>query len=236
MSADDALTDRDAAALEAATTTDNGEDDRLEARRNTVTAGTHDVHEELAELRDLLADTRKQLAEERKARLELEAQIDDSPPANTQPVDGPDTIIESYVAMDDDERQDLIGPSDRRAAVLADHWWDLAKQAGNGNYVVTTHRNSTRKNNPSQVRIDLGKYCQEDLEWEQIYRAMKTLAKKSASDTDAVDVFTDEKGRTHIVGGAFQYHEKVTPDGSSTYKVVELVDPELVNTVVSEFP
>ena len=133
------------------------------------------------------------------------------------------TVLEKYAEMEPSERKECLGPSDRRAVVLFERWWDIAKQAGNGNYVVTTHRNSMKKHNPAQVKIDLEQAAGEDLRWEQVYRAMRHLAKLSAaSPQDEVESLTDQYGRTHITGGAFEYHEKTTPNGSDTYKLVEL--------------
>jgi len=135
------------------------------------------------------------------------------------------TVLEKYAEMDPGEREACLGPSDRRAVVLLEQWWDIAKQAGNGNYVLTTIRNSTKKHNPAQVKIDLEQAAGEDLRWEQVYRAMRHLAKLSAaSPQDEVESVTDQYGRKHITGGAFEYHEKTTPDGSDTYKLVELTD------------
>jgi hypothetical protein len=134
-------------------------------------------------------------------------------------------VLEKYTEMEPAQREECLGPSDRRAVVLFEHWWEIAKQAGNGNYVLTTIRNSTKKHNPAQVKIDLEHAAGEDLRWEQVYRAMRHLAKLSAaSPQDEVESVTDQYGRTHITGGAFEYHEKTTPDGSDTYKLVELTD------------
>jgi hypothetical protein len=134
-------------------------------------------------------------------------------------------VLEKYAEMEPREREECLGSSDRRAVVLFEHWWDIAKQAGNGNYVVTTHRNSTKKHNPAQVKIDLEQAAGEDLRWEQVYRSMRHIAKLSAaSPQDDVESVTDGYGRKHITGGAFEYHEKATPDGSDTYKLVELTD------------
>lgn len=229
MSADGELSERDSAVLNDASTPpeeqSTEETDHVDAMRAATTGHQRQTHGVIDELREMLHETRRELAEERNARVNLEEQLTNTKPDQTGDEIGT-TIIESYAEMGEEERQDLVGVSDRRAAVLFNHWWDMAKQAGNGNYVITTHRNSTLKNNPAQVKIDLEKYTGEDLHWEEVYRAMRHLAKKSVDDTDNIVIDTDGAGRKHILGGAFEYHERATPDGSDTYKVVELVDED----------
>lgn len=215
MSTDDALTDREAAVLDAAT---DEPDDETDPRDDLVAlhrAATSHSSQEYQALRDTVKELTRKVNE-----------LEDAVHGRTRSYGRPDTIVERYAEMDPEERQDLVGSADRRAAVLLTHWWDMAKQAGNGSWVVTTHRNSTLKNNPAQVKIDLEKYCGEDLHWEEVYRAMRHLAKKSVDDPDTIETYRDDAHRLHIVGGAFHYHERATPDGQETYKLVELADAD----------
>lgn len=203
MSADDVLTERDAAALESGRTSPDDDDDTPELE---------ELRAEVERQADLIKDLFKKVNR-------LEDQLSGSDPATAGT-----TLVEKFSQMDPGERDDLIGATDRRAVALFEHWWDIAKQAGNGNYVITTHRNSQSKHQPSQVKLDLEKATGKDLAWEQVYRAMRQLAKLSVPERDDTSTSTDEYGRKTIAGGAFEYHEKATPDGSDTYKLVELAD------------
>jgi hypothetical protein len=53
----------------------------------------------------------------------------------------------------------------------------------------------------------------------QVYRAMEHVAKLTGGEEHQ-----DEYGRLHIHGGEFEYHEKTTPDGSDTYKILRLTE------------
>ena len=51
-----------------------------------------------------------------------------------------------------------------------------------------------------------------------MYRALKAVARLSGGEED-----TDTNGRTHITGGAFEYHVLPTADGVKTRSVLERV-------------
>lgn len=133
--------------------------------------------------------------------------------------DVPESKLERYLQIPPDEREELLGPSERRALAIVENWDTLARRADAG-WVVSTHRNSVKKHNPSQFRLDLEGILGEDLQWIEVYRAMKAVAKLSGGEPEP-----DQYGRMHIARGTFQYHEKPTPDGQDTYKLLKGPDP-----------
>lgn len=205
MSTEEPLSDQDEAVLDHSTADEDDADEALDDRVDELEAT---VERQQQQIKDLFAMVNK---------------LQDAADGRSKALDGL-TLVEKYAKMEPAEREELIGAAERRAVVLFENWWDISKQAGNGRYVITTHRNSTKKNNPSQVKIDLESFSGEDLKWEQVYRAMRALAKLSATDRDEIATETSEYGRKHITGGAFDYEERATPDGSDTYKIVELAD------------
>jgi hypothetical protein len=171
---------------------------------------------------DLLVRLQSQLAEAEARIDELEDRVETLETAgSTSPIDDAEdlTTLERYAQIPEEDREELISPSDRRAVAIFEHWWDLAEKTPKG-YVVSTRRNSVKKNNPSQFKLDLEGACgEENLEWMQVYRAMQHVAKLSGGEEHQNDY-----GRLHIHGGAFEYHEKTTPDGEKTYKVLRLTE------------
>lgn len=226
------LSERDTAVLNAATATENPETDPAadsktnpaEGRLETLTSHTSPLKSEVAELQSMLAETRRALAEERQRRTDLEARLE-ALEAGSEPRQAADgTLLDKYAAMPSAERAELMGASERRAVRLYECWWDIAEQGAGGNYAVTTRRRAPTKNSPSKLKIDLENLLDEDLAWEQVYRAMKAMARLSAPAREEVETTSDEHGRTRIAGGAFEYQERATPDGKDRYRVVELVD------------
>lgn len=122
--------------------------------------------------------------------------------------------LEKYASMPEQVREDTLGPSDQRAVAIYTHWDDLAERTQAG-YCVSTRRNSTMKNNPAKFRVQLENVLGDDLRWVEVYRAMKAVAKLSGGEPEP-----DQYDRLHITGGDFEYHERATPDGSDTYKVL----------------
>lgn len=130
------------------------------------------------------------------------------------------TTLERYAAMPPEDREELIGSSERRAVAIFSNWWDLAKETPSG-WVVSTERNSKTKNQPSQFKVDLERITGESLQWMQIYRAMHKVAKLSGGEE-----IRDDYDRLHIQQGAFEYHEKPTPDGDKLIKRLVLAEPD----------
>jgi len=136
------------------------------------------------------------------------------------------TTLQKYAKMDSALRADTLGKTDRIAVAIYQNWVDLQEKLGdaeNRRYGVSTRRNSTKKNNPSQFRIDLENIVDDELlddkgrlSWAIIHDAMMAVATLSGGAPEH-----DEYGRKHITGGLFEYHEKPTPGtGDTLYKVL----------------
>ncbi|UTF55951.1 hypothetical protein [Natronosalvus rutilus] len=138
------------------------------------------------------------------------------------------TILEKYASMSEDERQDLLAgnTSKLRAVTIFEHWGDWSQHVQAGQVISTNHTRG--RYNKIALKVDLQAATGETLHNAEVYRAMKALAKLSVTETEEVEEVTDSAGREHITGGAFEYHEKPTPDSSSTFKMVKLADPDRV--------
>lgn len=143
----------------------------------------------------------------------LSALEDGQGDAKAEAAEAPHTLAK-YAAMPESERGSLLSASQRRAVEIYENWDDLAEAVQAG-YAISTHRSSTKKHGGSQVKSDLNTLFDVELEWPQIYRAMKAVAKLSGGTE-----VSDSYGRVHVQGGVFEYHEKPTPDAQSTYKVL----------------
>lgn len=147
---------------------------------------------------------------------ELESEVSRGPPEDA---DADLLTVEKFSKnIPKDRREEVLGPSDRRALAIFENWWELADKTQKG-WVVSTKRNSTKKNNPSQFFVDVRRITDEGLAAEQIYRAMQTLAKLTGGE-----YHQDDYGRDHVHGGAIEFHERVTPDGNRKYKLLVLAD------------
>lgn len=122
-----------------------------------------------------------------------------------------------YQHLPPNRREELLTASEHRAVTLWEHWDKLAQPINDGAEGITTKRNSTKKYAPSQFKLDLENILGEDLEWQQIYRAMKRAAILSGGSTEHT-----EYGKTHITGGYLEYHERTSPDNTdhTTYRVL----------------
>lgn len=129
-------------------------------------------------------------------------------------IEGNVSTLERYANIPENQRRDLLGATDRRAVRIYENWQDIAERVEKG-WALSTRRSSIKKNAPSKVRTELNKILDDELAWSQIYRAMKAVAKLSGSE-----LLIDEADRTHLTGGDFEYHERVTPDNEDTYKVL----------------
>lgn len=143
------------------------------------------------------------------------------------------TILEKYHEMSEEERADLLEGSTAklRALEIFENWtdWAMCGTRDQSEWFIST--NQTRgAYGKMALKIDLEQATGEDLQNVEVYRAMRMVAKLSAKDRDDVDVTTDEYGRKHITGGAFEFHEKVNPDdsGDGRFKMLTLVDEEAV--------
>lgn len=155
------------------------------------------------------------IAASRKA-LQRVDKLEDEMESAPSPVDEDATTLDRYANIPEDEREKLLSTSDHIAAVIHENWSDLAwalGDAANRRYGVNTATKADVKHNPSKLKVDLKKYLDKELQSMQIYRAMQAVASLSGPD-DEIDESTDDAGRTHIVGGEYEYHERPTPDNS----------------------
>lgn len=222
----DGLTDRDRAVFQVASDGEEGEP-ATEHQLQRLREKNRALEEEVQDLRDELTATKKTLyAELNEIKDELRGR-DTADPRSTPSYEDL-TTLEKYQRMSEAERADLLGPSDRRAVLIFENWSNWATAVDAGQLIST---NLTRgKNGRTAISADLQTATGDHLAANEIYRAMKAVATLSGSRDD-VEETTDEYGRDHIYGGAFEYHDKVNSDASGTdrkYKVLKLVDPDAV--------
>lgn len=125
--------------------------------------------------------------------------------------------LEKYTRMVENGDDESLSASDRRAVAIHRNWDAIAERMANGNLGVSTKKRSAKAHGPSQLKVDLQNILGEDLQNTQIYRAMKRAAKLSGGTAEP-----NEYGRTKIVGGIYEYHERTSPDNTdhTTYKVL----------------
>lgn len=226
MSADECLTDRDKAVL-------NQQPDESPAKIERIENGSEDADENIEarlgmlesaieQLQDELEETRHQLAQERQEKYQLAQRVDDLERTlgdGHVPTDA--TMLEKYSKMPQDERENLLPSSKLRAVAIYENWDDLAWVAG-GERLMETKARANAKNQPSKIKYRLENFFDQDLAWNEIYRAMKAVAKLSGQD-DEVEEHTDAQNRLHITGGRFEYHVVPTADNSGTRRVLKEV-------------
>lgn len=224
----DELTDRDRGVLEAMETEADPAQERARLReRNRA------LEREVEELRDELSETKKTLFGEIH---KLKARLDDGDDPRANGYYDDLTILEKYAAMSDAERADLLdgNPTKLRAVAIYRNWTDWAYKPPEGAFGESDWRISTNKtrgvNGKTAIKIDLetSEAPGDDLHAMEVYRALKMVAKLSARERDEVEVSTDEYGRKHIRGGAFEFHEKAHPDTGRKFKQLTLVDEDAI--------
>jgi hypothetical protein len=130
------------------------------------------------------------------------------------------TTIQQFAAIPPEAR-DSLGPSDRRAAFLYENFSDWARQTKNGPVLSTATGNDGRakvKQLLEQALKEHG-YDRGGLAWNEVYRAMKMVARKSGGEDDSID------------DGAFRFIPSWSDpwtDGNDTSKVLVLKRPELL--------
>lgn len=178
------------------------------------------------------SELREQLAQERAAREDLEAQFQQFKREMVEKVnrlenavDGNGAVgqteLEQYATAPEDIRAGL-STNKERAVKLYEDWQDIAwKQHSDhgGSFFVDTQTRSMKKNHPSKLKHTLETRWDESLTWNDIYRTMKKVALMSGGES-----LVDEYGRTHITGGGFEYHERPTPDSSKVKRVLAEAD------------
>lgn len=225
----DELTQHDRDMLEIATESANQDEpahqriERLERRNAELEAEVQDLRDELTGVKQTL------FSEINDLKAKVEGRDTTDPRDNTYYEDL--TLLEKYNRMSEAEEEQLLAgnSSKRRALVIFRNWTNWAREVEAGWLISTNHtRGSYGK---AAIKIDLEAELGEDLQSNEVYRAMKMVAKLSAQSQDDVDVVKDSYGREHITGGAFEYHEKVNPDADGQnrkFKVLKLADADSI--------
>lgn len=199
----DGLSDRDRAVLDAVSddiTAPSETDDPDELRE-----AVYEIAEELEETQNVQQTILERLGD-------LEQQVD----GNVETIG--QTRLEQYADLPEDVTKDTLEPSEYRAVRIYEAWQELSWQAGNGRWIVDSARQAPQKYNPSMLRVLLERELDEDLDWNEIHRALKAVAILSGGEKRV-----DDYGRHHIEGGDFEYHVRATVDGSDTKHVLEEV-------------
>ncbi|MUV87050.1 hypothetical protein GJ631_10835 [Natronomonas sp. CBA1123] len=210
MSANEDLSDHEAAVLSYTPEQENGDGDAVADDRDSEEPvedcdDTEDridaLEDAVASLRNDLDETRRELAEERQQKQDLVQMVNELQRAveSDGSLDGT-TTLEKYTNMTQQEREDLLSTSKRRAVEVYLHWDELAWDV-NGTTMMETKARVNAKNQPSQIKYRLEQHFGEDLAWNEVYRLMKAMAKLSGGEER-----TNDENYTHIEGGDFEYH------------------------------
>ncbi|PSQ43774.1 hypothetical protein BRD07_01250 [Halobacteriales archaeon QS_9_68_42] len=210
MSQHEELSDRDEAVLEA--TVESGDDADLAGRVAALESLVESLQADIAGLEADLEAGR----EHKRGLARTVNRLQDA-------VEGRDELVgastlEKYASMDKADREKLLSTSERRAVSIYQNWDELAWMA-NGKELLETQARANAEHNPSKLRYRLNKHFDESLQATEIYRALKAVARLLGGDEE-----TDTNGRTHVTGGAFEYHVLPTADGTKTRRVLERVD------------
>lgn len=197
--------------------------ERLEQRNDELEEMVLDLQDELTAWKETFASRINELGEK------VEGQDPTDPRANNFYEDL--TILEKYQQMPEEEReQNLSGNTSKlRAVKIFENWSDWSQRGARDSseqFISTLHTRG--RYNKIALKVDLQSATGEDLQNIEVYRAMKQVAKLSVQDTDEVECITDEFGREHITGGAFEFHEKVNEDNQKKFKALKLADPDQV--------
>ena len=190
-----------------------------------------ELRAEVDELQDGLAECRETIQALTGMVNDLQARVNGQDPTDPRSSSYYEdlTILEKYRRMSEAEQEQLLAgnPSKRRAITIFEHWREWAEQVPAG-WLISTNQ-THGKHGRTAIAVYLQSATGEDLQANEVYRAMKTVAKLSVKDSDDVEVVTDNYGREHITGGAFEYHEKVNPNANGTnrkHKILKLVDED----------
>jgi len=203
------LSDRDEQVLAAAV--EAGNDDDLAGRVAALESLVESLQADIADLEADLTAEREHKRELVQAVNRLQDAVEDR-----DELVGASTL-QKYASMDAADREELLSTSERRAVSIYRHWEELAWVA-NGKELLETQARANAKNNPSKLRYRLNKHFGESLQSNEMYRALKAVARLSGGEED-----TDTNGRTHVTGGAYEYHVLPTADGTKTRRVLERV-------------
>jgi hypothetical protein len=210
LSQPEELSDRDEQVLAAAVESGNDDDD-LAGRVAALESLVESMQADIAQLEADLEVEREHKRELVQAFNRLQGAVE-----GRDELVGASTL-QKYASMDAADRESLLSTSEQRAVSIFRHWDDLAWVA-NGKELLETQARANAKHNPSRLRYRLNKHFGESLQSNEMYRALKAVARLSGGDEE-----TDTNGRTHITGGEFAYHVLPTADGTKTRRVLERV-------------
>jgi len=225
----DGLTDRDRDVLDQLDS-DGASSPPAQEQIEALREENRELEAEVQDLRDELTATKKTLFSQlNQLQDKVNGQDPTDPRSNTYYENL--TILEKYSRMSEGEREDLLAgsPSKRRAVLIFQNWADWSRTVDAGEIISTNHTRG--KYGKTAISVDLQTATDEDLQANEVYRAMKAVAKLSVQETDEVEAVTDQYGREHISGGAFEYHEKVNPDANGQkrkFKLLKLVDADAI--------
>lgn len=216
MSTEETLTEREEAVLGQTTQQSDESSQRptgdTDALRAATTSHERPLHADVEDLREELEQERETKRELVRLVNSLQAKVDGDASISGQ------TTLEKYSSMTPEDRDELLSTSEWRAVEIHDHWDDLAWTTQTKNLMETQAR-ANAKNQPSKIKYRLEKHFDTDLQANEIYRAMKAVARLSGGEAS-----TDTNGRTHITGGTYEFHVLSTTDGSGTRRVLERVE------------
>lgn len=215
MSSEGVLTEEDEALLDHI---DEEVDDEL-----TV----EEVEEHVKELR---TEFRKLRAQFRQFKHSVDDRFEQLEQGQQTVHDDDQTPLDVYTQIDEEDREDELSTSEYIAVTIHEQWRDIAWTLGGGsNYAgeendqrmgVDTKSKANAKYNPSRLKHRLKKELGWDPASNEVYRGMKTLAKKSGGE----EVVDATSGRVHVRGGRYEYREMATADGADTKRVLWRAD------------
>lgn len=222
MSADEALTEEDKALeryfdSQHQDTEADDETANLAAQRAAITSHDRPVERRLRDAEQQL-DAQRDLIQQ---LVQSVNRLQDTVEGGRGPVG--QTTLEKYSTMTPDDRREVLPRSEQRAVTIYEHWDDIAWKTGEAfdtpRRVIETGSVANVKHSPSKAKYRLEQVFDEELAWNEIYRALKAVAKLSGGEESV-----DDAGRTHITGGTFEYHVQRTGDNSDTRRVLERVE------------
>lgn len=127
------------------------------------------------------------------------------------------STLEKYASMDKADREELLSTSEQRAVSIYRHWDELAWVA-QGHEVIETQLRANATGKQSRAKYRLEKHFDESLQSNELYRAMKAVARLSGGEAS-----TDEYNHERITGGDFEYRHVNKRSGDGTQRVLERV-------------
>lgn len=184
--------------------------------------GVNDAEDEsvVDELRELVDEQREVIDEQqqeidtlRKDVAKLSRQVEKLR-ADVHGESSASTDLARYLQFNQEQRENLLSSTEQRAVSLVERWEEIAWKTPNG-LAVETQTRANVKHSPSKLKYRIKQVLDHDLEWQQIYRMLKAVAKLSGGSPEH-----DEHGRMTIEGIRFSYYERTTADNNDTKRVL----------------